>query len=319
MATATTPLKSVFLSHSSADASLAAQLSASLEAQGLSCWLAPRDVIPGRPYAEECVRGIEQSAAFILLASAAAISSVQVLSEVEQAHKRNKPLYTIMVGKPKVTKELDYYISRLHWIEYGGDSVEALATRLATVLNGAKDWTEVASPPSLRRTVLYRRDAFVGSAMATAVVLLVAGLGLYYWTNRSLNLDYRRLGYVTVAAEPTGNDSAVHVQARVWLLAERVPFRDVTFRTVAEGSNAADRQDHSSAFTPDRVGSQELVRFPIPGDANRLTTCLSVPSPGLHARYRVTQTFSVSPDHAMSPTSDPVVTKDDNTPCGKTL
>ena len=60
--------KSVFLSHSSIDASLAAQLCDRLEAQGITCWIAPRDITPGRPFAEECVRGIEQCDSFILLA-----------------------------------------------------------------------------------------------------------------------------------------------------------------------------------------------------------------------------------------------------------
>ena len=177
----------------------------------------------------------------------------------------------------------------------------------------------VAYPPSLRRTVLYHRDAFVGSLVAAAIVLFLAGLGLYCWTNRSLNLDYRRLGYVTVAAEPTSNDSSIHVQARVWLLADGVPFRDVSFITVADRADAsADRQDHSNAFTPEQVGSQELIRFSMPGGTQRLNTCLVVPSPGLHDRYRVTQTFSVGADHSISSTTEPKVTKDDSSACGKT-
>ena len=52
----------VFLSHASDEAELAAALCELLESRGVSCWVAPRDVKPGRPYAEECVRGIEESA-----------------------------------------------------------------------------------------------------------------------------------------------------------------------------------------------------------------------------------------------------------------
>jgi hypothetical protein len=312
-------LKSAFLSHSSTDALLAGQLCARLESQGVSCWLAPRDVVPGHAYADECVRGIEQSASFVLLASASAIASVQVLSEVEQAHKRGKPLYTILIGKPKVTRELDYYISRLHWIEYGGDSVDTLAGRLAKVLSGSQAWSTVASPPSLRRTVLYRRDAFAGSAVATLLVLVVAGAGLYYWVNRRLDLDYRRLGYATVAAEPPADDPSIKVKARVWLLAEDVPFRDVRFMTLSEGRDGvADRQDHSKSFNPEQVGSQELIQFPVPAGTQRLTTCLIVPSPGLHARYRVTQLFSIGSDNSISPTAEPRATKEDGAPCGST-
>ena len=101
-----------FLSHSSSDAELAQRLCSCLEARGIGCWIAPRDVTPSQPYAEEIVRGIESTNSLVLLASAAAISSVQVLSEVEQAHKRKKDIYTVLVGdKPRVGRELDFYIS----------------------------------------------------------------------------------------------------------------------------------------------------------------------------------------------------------------
>jgi len=309
---------SVFLSHSSTDAALAAELCTRLEAQGVRCWIAPRDIVPGRSWADECVRGIEQSSAFILLASANAVSSVEVLSEVEQAHKRRKPLYTVLIGKPKVSKELDYYISRLHWIEFAGDSVDTLANRLAQALNGVRNWTDLASPPSLRRTMRYHRGAFVGSAIATLVVLLLAGLGLYYWMNRQLDLDYRRLAYVTAAAEPGVKDSTINVQARVWLLAAGVPFREVTFLSFAQGPNQMEIQDHSKSLSPEQVGSQELVRFAVPAETERLTTCVGVPSPGFHGRYRVTQTFSFGVGNSISPTAEPKVSKEDGSPCGAT-
>jgi hypothetical protein len=41
----------IFLSHSSQNSDLAAQLCQSLEAQGISCWIAPRDLHFGQPFA----------------------------------------------------------------------------------------------------------------------------------------------------------------------------------------------------------------------------------------------------------------------------
>ncbi len=228
----------VFVSHASQDQSTAEAVCRGLEQNGIHCWIAPRDVVLSRPYAEECVGGIETSTSFLLLASESAISSVQVLSEVEQAHKRRKPIYTILIGKPKVSKELDYYISRLHWIEYAGTSVERLVGQLVKVLSGGQSWSDIASPPSLRRTVLYRRDAFAGSAVATLLAIVLAGAGLAYWRHQQqtrLDLDYRRLGYVALlsvdssatAVDPQG----ANVQAQVFLLAHGVPFRDIAFIT----------------------------------------------------------------------------------------
>lgn len=60
---------------------------------------------------------------FYISPSASAVGSGQVLSEIEQAPKRRHPIYTILISKPTINRELDYYISRLHWIEQGGNSL----------------------------------------------------------------------------------------------------------------------------------------------------------------------------------------------------
>jgi TIR domain len=321
--------KAAFLSHSSADAQLVGTLCRSLESRGIGCWIAPRDVTPSRPYAEEIVRGIESTGSLVLLASAQAISSVQVLSEVEQAHKRKKDIYTVLVGdKPRIGRELDFYISRLHWIESGNLSAEHLADRLAEVLSGRKKWEDVAPGPSLRRTVLYRRDAFQGAALATLLVLLVAGGGLYYWVNRSLNLDYRRLGHVTLAVQPgesaNSGRGSLRIRALVWLQAAGVRFSDLSLLTAAHRSDGSvDRSTPVAWPIPEQVGSVEFVDFSVPQTTNGLTTCLTVPSPGLHDRYRVTQAFAVRTsgtgardELAVSPVAEAKVSRENGLPCG---
>jgi len=321
--------RAVFISHSSEQGALAQALCERLESRGVSCWLAPRDLIVGQPYASECVRGIEESGAFLLLASPAAIASSQVLSEVEQAHKRKRPIYTVLIGRPKISRELDYYISRLHWIESGSGSAEDLADRLTGVLAGSQSWQEVASPPSLRRMVLYRRDAFVGSAAATALVLLLAATGVGFWAKSrlaTLDSDFRRVGYISLTGQQARADErrdTIHVQAQVWLAAEGVRFGDVTFTAAAVTRDGSiDRVNHSSLLNPEQVGGVQIVDFPIPVTASRVTACLSVPNARLKERSRVTQTFSVPAVSQVTYAVDlpavtqPLVTRDDNSLCG---
>lgn len=317
------PGKAAFLSHSSSDSSLAIQLCDLLEAQGITCWIAPRDVVLGKPYAEECVRGIEVSAAFVLLASAAAISSVQVLAEVEQAHKRRKPIYTILIGKPQVTKEMDYYISRLHWIEFTGHTPEDIAGRLAKVISGKSDWPEVSSPPSLLRTVLYRRNAFVTSALGTLLVLVLAGAGLWYWAHnalRKLDVDFRSLGQITFSAPAQMAANKLDLSAEVWVLAEGVRFGDVQFLTTVQHANGTiEKADLTASLRPEQMGQLEVIPIELPADTKKLTTCVVVPSPRRQERYRVTQEFSLFPEKegsmSVSRISEPRVTLDDKSPC----
>ncbi|MCI9073497.1 MAG: toll/interleukin-1 receptor domain-containing protein [Lachnospiraceae bacterium] len=82
----------MFISHSSRDAAIAGQICDRLEKNGLNCFIAPRDIRPGKEYAEEIVNGIDNSAAMVLLMSRNANGSPHVLREVEYAVSGGTPI-----------------------------------------------------------------------------------------------------------------------------------------------------------------------------------------------------------------------------------
>lgn len=53
----------IFISHSSADASIAAEICKFLEQNQIRCFIALRDIRSGREYAEEIINGIDGSRA----------------------------------------------------------------------------------------------------------------------------------------------------------------------------------------------------------------------------------------------------------------
>ena len=61
----------VFVSHSSKDAAIAAEVCSHIENSGHSCFLAPRDIRSGYEYAEEIINGIDDSDVILLLSEAA--------------------------------------------------------------------------------------------------------------------------------------------------------------------------------------------------------------------------------------------------------
>src|SRR5438067_1649495 len=87
----------VFLSHSPQDRKVAEAICRTLEGQGLRCWLAPRDVCPGVPYAEAILKAIYSCRVFLVVFSAASNASPQVLREVERAASRGLPLLTFKI------------------------------------------------------------------------------------------------------------------------------------------------------------------------------------------------------------------------------
>src|SRR5262249_48043463 len=80
------------LSYSSKDKSTADAACASLEARGIRCWVAPRDILPGKEWGAAIIDGIEQSRSMVLVFSANANNSQQVMREVERAVHRGMPI-----------------------------------------------------------------------------------------------------------------------------------------------------------------------------------------------------------------------------------
>jgi hypothetical protein len=48
----------VFISHSTKDKEIAAEICAALEADGISCWIAPRDIKPGEEWPVAIVKAV---------------------------------------------------------------------------------------------------------------------------------------------------------------------------------------------------------------------------------------------------------------------
>lgn len=293
--------QSAFLSHASKDAALAQQLCALLEAKGVRCWIAPRDVQPGCSYPDEIVRGIEECSSLLLLATSNAIASHNVLNEVEQAHKRRKTILTVMVGKPGISRDLDYYISRLHWIEFGGTSMEEVVDRLADVLRGRREWNDVASPPSLVRRLSYARHAFLGSLSASLLVLVLVALAGYSYFNRvqrTIATDYRSLGWVTFESTALPQDgltarNGTDVQMQIWLGDARTEFRRIQVLAATEQASGSREPVNLSSTLNGGATGEAMLRFHLPPATNRVTTCLTIPSATLRTRYQVKQVFAV--------------------------
>ena len=81
-----------FISYSSEDKPVADAACARLEAAGIRCWIAPRDVLPGEPWGAAIVRAIGGARVMVLVFSSAANTSRQIWHEVERAVSRGLPL-----------------------------------------------------------------------------------------------------------------------------------------------------------------------------------------------------------------------------------
>ncbi len=106
-----------FFSYSTKDVDVAMALVAALEDKGIRCWVAPRDIMPGKEWGESIIEGIERSGAFVLIFSTHANVSKQVFREVERTIAKGIPVIPFRIEDVPPSKELEYFISAEHWLE----------------------------------------------------------------------------------------------------------------------------------------------------------------------------------------------------------
>lgn len=106
----------IFISYSSKDKTVANAVCHYLEERGIPCWIAPRDIMPGETWAAAIVHAIRDCFAMVLIYSCESNTSHQVANEVDKAFSQAKTIIPFLVDSTPMCDELDYYLSRKHWL-----------------------------------------------------------------------------------------------------------------------------------------------------------------------------------------------------------
>jgi hypothetical protein len=157
-----------FISHSAADFEFADDLRSRLEARGLRCWIAPRDVRPGTEYPEEISRGINRSRCLILVLSSAANESPSVRREAEMAVRAGKPIFPVRIEDVPPSPKLEFLISITQWIDVWEGQ---LATHVSTLIEAMQQNADFLAP-----RVEQKKKHGAGSRLKTAGVAVAAVL-----------------------------------------------------------------------------------------------------------------------------------------------
>ena len=122
----------VFISYEHESKSIADNICAYLESKKVRCWYAPRDVVG--PYADAIVKAIEECKVFVLILNHNSSESAHVLNEVEIAYKRimqgELTIVPFKVDDGTLSKSMEYYIKRLHWIDAVSATLEQAIEQL---------------------------------------------------------------------------------------------------------------------------------------------------------------------------------------------
>ena len=124
----------VFISYSTEDKHIADAVCHVLEEQSITCWIAPRDVLPGITYAKQIIHAIKECKVLILIFSKKSNVSEHVGNEIDRAFNANKPIIPFVIEETSINEELDYYLSRKHWLVAYPDYKEKTAALVTSVL-----------------------------------------------------------------------------------------------------------------------------------------------------------------------------------------
>jgi TolB-like protein len=186
------PAGRVFISYASYDDAVAGKICSALEAAGFACWIAPRDVRAGEPYAAAIVEAINACRMVVLILTKNAIESPHVLREVERASSKKRSILSIRLDGAELPPELEYFLSANHWLDAASGNIESVLPALIESVRG-RDGGNTARTS----TVSYASAAQAAGAHGAAAT---AAAGSTSTTRRKMNWPLVAIGAVVAVA-----------------------------------------------------------------------------------------------------------------------
>lgn len=200
----------VFISYASQDAAVAEKLCGALEAAGLPCWIAPRDVRAGESYAAAIVQAINCCRMLVLVLSKSAIDSSHVLREVERASSKKRSVLSIRMDATPLPPDLEYFLSANQWLDASSGPVEKILPALVECVrdhDSGKSSHEVlgASTGADRRA--RSKSPLPWRMRSIVIALAVAAIGVAYvltnklWLSRHISSEQTKTAATSVVSD----------------------------------------------------------------------------------------------------------------------
>jgi TIR domain len=107
----------VFISYAQEDKPVADAVCAKLESRNIRCWIAPRDIPPGKNFPEAIIEGIEDGKVVVLIFSSFANKSPHVMRELTNAVNKGRIIIPFRIEDVLPSKSMEYLISVPHWLD----------------------------------------------------------------------------------------------------------------------------------------------------------------------------------------------------------
>jgi hypothetical protein len=142
----------VFISYSSRDKLVADQVCRGLEASGLRCWIAPRDIMAGTEWGGAIIDAISKADVMVLVFSSHANESSQIKREVERAVAKNVRIVPFRIEDVPPSRTLEYFVSTSHWLDAFTEPLETHVGKLVETIRLLKETRDSSQlPPPIKK------------------------------------------------------------------------------------------------------------------------------------------------------------------------
>jgi len=209
----------VFISYSSENKSIANDVLSTLESRSIRCWIAPRDIPPGKLYGAALINAIKSAQIMVLVLSKGTNHSEYVVRELNEAVANGLTIISFRIEEVEPSENLGFYINSTQWLNAIDPPMKIHLNKLADSVEallsvGENDQLPAAGSvypePVKKRRVI---PTWAIALIVTAAVVIIGGIGIWV---------YPLLGSGTSPSLPTEVATQAEVTSDV-ALSENIP------------------------------------------------------------------------------------------------
>ena len=167
-------MKRVFISYSSKDRAIVAEIVTKLEAREIDYWIDSRNIEPGRQYANEIVTAIENSDIFLLILSKNSNDSRDVANELGTAFRKCKRIIPFKLDDVIPSKEIEYFLGSSQWVDARNSGYEQSISLLVNKIEGHINNKEIMINNTIKLNTRERMMHILRKRRVQTILALVA-------------------------------------------------------------------------------------------------------------------------------------------------
>jgi hypothetical protein len=197
----------IFVSHSSKDAKIVASVCRGLEARGFPCWLSSRDIPAGSNYQESIDTAIAHAQTLLLILTAHAMESAEILKELSLASTYGIPVIPARAEDVTPIGAFRYELSTRQWVDLFGDldpALDSLAEQIGKP-DDASD-TRIPRPQGLAKRAVLPWLLGLGALLTLCILAFLATVVPMHQKRLALRSTPAPLTHLQIVAMLTKDD-----------------------------------------------------------------------------------------------------------------